>query len=207
MNDIVGQKFGNWTVLSFSHKERVSSKEYKNYYICKCKCGTIRKVMRSNLLKGISTSCGCLQRKKTSEHNATHGQSSKRIYAIWQNMKERCYRTKRHNYSNYGGRGIAVCDEWKNDFQAFYDWAMANGYKEDLTIDRINVNGNYEPNNCRWVTQEIQRLNKTTTKYITYKNETKPLMVWCQELGLNYHKIIERLNKLGWSTERAFETP
>ncbi len=206
VNDIVGKRFGKWTVLKFSHKVKLNPKEYKNYYLCRCDCGNERLVMRSNLLKAISTSCGCGRIEQTKQKRTTHGQSSKRIYQTWQNMKERCFNPKRARYKSYGGRGITMCEEWRNDFKAFYDWAMANGYKDNLTIDRIDVNGNYEPKNCRWVPFEYQFYNKTNTRYITYKNQTKSLALWCKELKLDYDKIRDRLSVLHWDIVKAFET-
>ena len=118
-------------------------------------------------------------------------------------MKSRCYYTKNKNYNAYGGRGIAVCDEWKNDFMSFYNWAMENGYDDTLTIDRIDNNKGYEPSNCRWVDMKQQSRNRRNTRTITYKGETKPISEWCELLNLNYYTVISRLDRLGWSVERT----
>lgn len=121
-------------------------------------------------------------------------------------MKDRCYRENDKRYKDYGERGITICQEWLNDFQAFYDWAMANGYREDLTIDRIDVNGNYEPSNCRWVAWEEQARNKRSNRLITIENETLPLVLWLKRVNMKkttfYHRV-----KRGWSEEKAILTP
>lgn len=121
-------------------------------------------------------------------------------------MKDRCYNKKCKDYCRYGGRGITVCDEWKDDFRAFYDWCISNGYRDDLSIDRIDVNGNYEPTNCRWTTNKIQCRNRRNNLLLEYKGKVKSLAEWCEELSLDYHLMHNRLNK-NWSVERAFETP
>lgn len=108
-------------------------------------------------------------------------------------MRDRCNCARDKNYLNYGARGIKVCDEWEKDFMAFYNWAMSSGYKKGLSLDRIDVNGNYEPSNCRWATAREQALNRRETVYLTYKGEEKPLMVWCDELGLKYRTCFARM--------------
>ena len=122
-------------------------------------------------------------------------------------MKNRCFNPNTPRYKDYGARGITVCDEWKDDFKSFYDWSMSNGYSDDLTIDRINNDGNYEPSNCRWVTQMIQANNSRHNHNITYKNETHSLSDWSRILGLSFHLLSNRINLYGWGVERAFETP
>ena len=134
-----------------------------------------------------------------------HGKFNTRIYRIWGNMKGRCYCKSRREYKNYGNRGITVCDEWLHDFQAFYDWAMNNGYNENLTLDRKDVNGNYEPSNCRWITNEEQQSNKRYNKMITYSGETRSLAQWAREYNMCYKTLQKRIDK--WGTERAFSEP
>lgn len=159
--DLTGMRFGKLLVIAEA-KERASQREVQ--WICLCDCGKETIVRSSRLRKGLTQSCGC----GVLEANIKHGKSSNknpvRLYRIWKNMKRRCNNPNRSNYNRYGGRGIKVCQEWQEDFQAFYDWAMANGYQEDLEIDRIDNDGNYEPSNCRWVTHKENCNNRRTIK-------------------------------------------
>ena len=131
---------------------------------------------------------------------------NKRLWGIWHGMKKRCLCTSEPRYKDYGGRGITVCSEWLNGFDAFADWAKANGYADDLTIERKDVDGNYCPENCEWITLEAQAVNRRNNKRVTYRGETKPLVLWCDELGLKYDPIHGRLER-GWTVEDAFEKP
>jgi hypothetical protein len=125
----------------------------------------------------------------------THGMTNTRPYYIWSSMRERCFNPNSQAYSNYGGRGITVCQEWKDDFMSFYNWAINNGYTDELSIDRIDVNGNYCPENCRWITMYEQQNNKRTSVMITYNGKTQNLKMWCDELNLNYDAIRCRYQK------------
>lgn len=136
-----------------------------------------------------------------------HGLSKTRLYSIWCDMKKRCYNTKSRRYECYGGKGIKVCDEWLHDFSAFYEWSMANGYAENLSIDRINVNGNYEPSNCRWATIKQQQRNTTRNHFVTVNGETKTIAEWSEITGISEDVIKDRLNKLHWSEEDAVTIP
>lgn len=195
--DISGQKFGRLTALYRLHNTKGRTK-----WLCACDCGNLSEVNLYNLQSGSSKSCGCLIK---TNHYTKHSQSNTRLYKIWRTMKLRCYNKNASNYNHYGARNIAVCREWKDNFQAFYDWSMSHGYKDNLTIDRINVNGNYSPNNCRWVDMTTQIRNRRNTKYVTYKGVTKPLKEWCEILGIKYSATWNRINILNWSIERAFE--
>lgn len=194
--DISGQKFSRLTALYRLHNIKGCTK-----WLCVCDCGRLTEVTINHLQIGHTKSCGCLLNHDKSTHNLSYT----RIYKIYINMKQRCYNKNHNYYRDYGARGIAVCDEWKDDFMSFYDWSMANGYKDNLTIDRINVDGNYEPNNCRWISNKQQQRNKRNTKYVTYKGVTKPLKEWCEILGIKYSTTWNRINILKWSIERAFE--
>lgn len=130
----------------------------------------------------------------------------KRLINIRHSMYCRCYYPTTNGYERYGGRGIKMCDEWINNPQSFYNWAINNGYKEGLTIDRIDVNGNYEPSNCRWVTKEVQDNNRRNNRKITYKGETKTLTQWCKEYNINIVTLSDRL-KSGLSFEDALKKP
>ena len=144
-----------------------------------------------------------MQKELTAIRFATHNKSNERVYRIWKSMKKRCENPNYKWYANYGGRGIRVCDEWQK-FEPFYEWATSNGYAENLTIDRIDVNGNYEPNNCRWVDMTTQSNNKRTNRNITFNNETHTMKEWSEILGIKYSTLESRLNKHKWSVEKAF---
>lgn len=199
-----GQKFGRLTVISLHHKKpfyRGRCVNFIEYYLCKCDCGNTKVVCRLNL--GRSTnSCGCLKREKSISRLKIHGKSDTRIYSIWCNMIYRCYSEKDNSYIRYGGRGITVCDEWKKDFMSFYKWALGNGYKENLTIDRIDNNGNYEPSNCQWVTMQEQGLNRRNNRIIEYKGEKHCITEWAQKIGVKPNTLLYRFIR-GWSVEKS----
>lgn len=156
--DITGNKYNMLTVLRYDHS---SDDKGRSYWLCKCDCGNEKVILSDSLKNGNTKSCGCLKK----QNNQTNGLWNTRIYNIWRNMKGRCYNPKSYkNYKHYGGRGIKVCDEWLNDFKSFYNWSITHGYRDDLTIDRIDVNGNYEPSNCRWITMQEQNRNKRSNK-------------------------------------------
>jgi len=164
--DLVGKQFGRWTVIKQSQSVG-NGKKPSIKWICKCDCGEIREVFGHSLRSGASLSCGCVQKEyvKNNPNAKTHGNSKDRLYGIWRGMIDRCYYPSHNRYHVYGGRGIRICGEWKSDFSIFRDWAMANGYdpgapRGKCTIDRIDVNGNYEPSNCRWVDMKTQIHNK-----------------------------------------------
>lgn len=164
-NDLTGMTFGRLTVL----KHVGSNKHKKALFLCKCSCGKEVIVIGSQLKSGSTKSCGCLHDEKSSERakernlrenpNTSHGESSNHLYYVWRGIINRCYNIKAENYKNYGGRGIAVCEEWKN-LKTFLKWAEQSNYKEGLTIERINVNGNYEPSNCTWIPAKDQAKNR-----------------------------------------------
>ena len=134
-----------------------------------------------------------------------YGKTNTRLYRTWRHIINRCYNENVPDYLNYGKRGIKMCEDWRSDFMPFYNWSMANGYNDTLTIDRIDNNGNYEPNNCRFIDYKQQQRNTTRTKHITINGETHCLKDWCIILGLNYSTITARINKLNWTIERALE--
>ena len=142
-----------------------NSKRKKHYGIYKCGfCGTEFRASTQHILRGETKSCGCYLKRRVSDTQKTHGLIGTRLYNIWANIKNRTLNLKNRQFPDYGGRGITICDEWKNDFMSFHDWAMSNGYSDELSIDRIDNDGNYEPNNCRWVTRNIQARNQRIPK-------------------------------------------
>lgn len=200
--DLIGKRIGHWTVLGVSY-----TKGNGNVYLkCKCDCGKIKEVFYGNLVRQTTLSCGCEAKKKTSERTKTHGLSKTRLFDIWRGMKQRCYDKKCSGYNHYGSRGIIVCDKWKNDFKTFYDWSMSNGYKDNLTIDRIDVNGNYEPSNCRWTTVKEQARNTRNNRYITYNGETHCLSEWEEIKKLPKGIITSRLSR-GYTETEALTVP
>lgn len=191
--DMTGQKFGRLTVIKYAY----SDKHHNAVWQCQCECGNIVEVRGDTLRNGNTKSCGCLC--------TTHHKSNTRLYHTWQQAKDRCYNKNNKDYQGYGGRGIVVCDEWKDDFEAFYDWAMDNDYRDDLTLDRVDVNSNYTPDNCRWLTIKQQNRNKQNNKNYTINGETKCLAEWCEILNLKYNRIYNRIHKYHWPIERALE--
>ena len=176
VENVVGQRFGRLVVL-----ENLGTKAHgSTLQRCVCDCGNIKDVPLSYLKSQHTRSCGCW----AVETHTTHGLSSSRLYGIHQGMLKRCYDKNLYAYKDYGARGITVCETWKNDFKTFYDWSMENGYSDNLTIDRIDVNGNYEPSNCRWIPMGEQSRNTRKNVYFTYNEETKIITDWVRELGI-----------------------
>lgn len=200
--DLTGQKFGKLTVI-----KEIENRGKHRLWLCRCECGNEKIIYQTHITTGKTKSCGCLHSEIASEIAKTrqtkHGMFGTRIYGIWHGIKTRCENSHNANYKNYGGRGINVCEEWR-EFEPFYEWALSNGYKEGLTIERVDVNGNYEPSNCRWATVKEQMNNKRNNHLITYNGETKTVSQWAEELGINRETIYTRLSR-GWSEGRALE--
>ena len=196
--DLTGQRFGRLVALRLSEK-RVDKEPM---WDCQCDCGNVVTVRGKCLRRGETKSCGCYGREVSSKHGkemlTKHGWYGTRPYKIWCMMKARCTNQNAPNYKLYGGRGITICDEWIDDPKAFCEWAVANGYKDNLTIDRIDTNGNYEPSNCRWVTNIQQQRNKRNNVTLTYNGETKCITEWAEMYGITRSKIYQRIRS-GWS--------
>ena len=199
--DLTGERYGRLTVI-----KRAPNKGRTTVWECRCDCGKVKNVRQPDLRAGRTKSCGCMRHDMLMQKNTIHGLSDTRICGIWRSMKDRCSNPNNKAYCNYGGRGIKVCDEWFNSLEKFYQWSMENGYAEDLSIDRIDNDGNYEPENCRWVDRKIQNRNKRSNHIIEYKGKEKPLCDWADEFGIGYSTILRRLD-LGWTIEEALETP
>lgn len=194
-NDLTGKKFGRWEVLEKA--ERATTQ----LWLCKCECGTIRKVSHTSLINGTSLSCGCYHKENLAKRLTTHGCSKTRLYSIYHNIKSRCYNKNNNRYSDYGGRGISVCSEWLSSFDKFKDWAFENGYEDGLTIDRIDNDGPYSPDNCRWSNLETQVNNKRKTIYFEFFGIKKSLRQWVDFMGWNYKKYYGRYHR-GYETFR-----
>lgn len=196
LDSFIGKKQHNITVISHFKKGKYNS----NYFRCQCDCGRVTDISVSHFFNDKQTTCGRFHKKYE------NSQIGERLYNTWNKMVHRCYDPNNQKYYAYGARGIKVCDEWHNDYDTFYKWAIENGYELGLWIERIDNDGNYCPENCKWATRKEQMRNTRRTKYITYKGETHSLAEWCENLNLYYPTINSRLNK-GWSIEKSFETP
>lgn len=204
--DITGQRFGRLVAIEPIGRDK------QGYIIwrCKCDCGNEKSVTTKYLGKGTS-SCGCFSKEVHDKARTKHGKRFTRLYAIHKGIKDRCLNPNHPTYKNYGNRGIKICDEWLNDFEAFEKWALANGYDENApkgqcTLDRIDVNGNYEPSNCRFVSMKEQERNKRNNVLITYNGETHCMSEWAEMAGLKYITFQHRLYA-GWSMEDALNKP
>ena len=198
--DVTGQRFGRLVVV-----ERVKINN-RSRWLCKCDCGNETFAEVTHLRNGHKKSCGCLHndlsRERLVKKNLTHGESNTRLYKIWSDIKKRCYRKTFWAYDRYGGRGITLCKEW-HDYLAFRDWCVNNGYQDNLTIDRIDNDGNYEPNNCHWVDRKTQANNRNNTKLITYNGNTKTIAQWAETLGINYRTLYNRIFNYNIPVEEA----
>jgi len=195
--NLTGQKFGRLTAIKIIGKNKAKN----NIWECKCECGNFVNVIAHNLVNGHTKSCGCLQKEKVSiniiKRNTTHGKSDSTLYKKWCGMKRRCYNPHDKRYPDYGGRGIKICDKWVNDFKAFYDWAIKNGYRDGLTIERENVNKSYTPENCKWIPMSEQANNKRNNRLITKNGETHTVSEWAVILGVNCKTLFARLYRHG----------
>ena len=200
-----GDKFGKLTVI----------KEVEPYYVCNkprrkfkciCECGNTKDILLYCLTSGHTTSCGCEQKRKASISNYKHGLSDKHpLYEVWKNMKNRCNNPNATEYSSYGGRGITICEDWSKNFISFYNWSMLNGWSPTLSIDRIDNNGNYCPENCRWTTSYIQRNNTTKNHYLDYNNRTYTLATLSDYLKIPYNVVRYRISRCNWSVEQLIQ--
>lgn len=197
--DLTGHKYGKLTVLRIDTD--IPGKKKK--WLCKCECGNETIVSGSNLRNGHTKSCLKCGYESTKKAITKHGQSHTKLFYVWNSMKSRCENQKNKSYKDYGAKGISVCEEW-HDSANFFEWALRNGYKEGLEIDRIDVNGNYEPSNCRWINRLENANNKTNNKYISHNGETKTLAEWSRFYDVNY-KNLSRLLIKGYSMNDAIK--
>lgn len=194
-HDLTGKVFGRWTIVDFSHRDNDSNP----FWNAICSCGTVRKVEGSSIFSGKSRSCGCLQRDSVT----THGRSESLIYQVWGGMVGRCHNKKDPSYYRYGGRGITVCDRWRDSFENFLE---DMGEKpEGMSIDRINNNSCYCPENTRWATPTEQQRNRNCNKMLTFNGKTQTLAGWAEELNIKYPTLASRIRS-GWPLEKALDS-
>lgn len=210
--DISGRRFGLLTAIV-----PVGRKDTRTVWRCVCECGKSTIASVSALTLGYRKSCGCLRPKPPAaglrgeqnyayKHGGCIGGSADRLYSIWNDMNRRCFDDRRDDFSRYGGRGISVCEEWRSSYIAFRDWAISNGYQDSLTIDRIDVNGNYCPENCRWATLIEQANNRRNNHEISYNGQTLSLAATAREYGVPVTTLNSRI-KRRWDIQAAIETP
>ena len=192
--DLTGKRFGRWIVL----KRTSNGKDRHARWFCKCECGRERIIGDFQLRNGISRQCH-------SCGNTKHGLSRTRIYGVWDGMIQRCENPNHMSYKDYGGRGIKICKEWRRDPATFCKWALANGYKEGLTIDRIDNDGDYRPDNCQFITMAKQNRNRRANRLIKVGGEVKSIIEWAEQAEINYQTLRSRLNA-GWPEYKLLES-
>ena len=202
----MGNCLGYLTVLRLDHRRKTKSGTAL-YWLCSCDCGGTNVVMGGNLRNGSVISCGCKWREWLhSDRRRVHGKEPRKLYSMWLNMIQRCENSGNPEWNNYGGRGISVCMEWRSSYVDFRNWATAHDWQPHLEIDRIGVDGNYEPSNCRFVNQVQQARNKRSNRMLTVGGKTKCIAEWADDTGLQCRTIQRRLG-LGWSEEDAVRMP
>lgn len=203
--DLSKRKFGRLQPLGATRHEFDKSGRKLIVWLCQCDCGKTIETRSCNLLSGDTTSCGCFKNEVIRQRNQTHGKSNTPMYKIWRLMIQRCEQPSASPYAYYGGRGIKVCDRWRNSFEAFLA-DMGERPSRRHSIDRIDPNGNYEPSNCRWATHFEQMKNTRRTRLLTANGETLHMQEWCRRTGINQRTLWDRLAS-GWSEQEALTTP
>ena len=191
--DLTGERFGRLTVIELIGRDEFSHKLWR----CKCDCGNEKVVTTSSLTQKHTTSCGCYYHEYMSATKSTHRMSETKLFKVYTQMKKRCFNEKDKSYPYYGARGIGVCSEWVDNPQSFFTWALSNGYEEGLTLDRINTNGDYEPDNCRWVTRTEQMRNIRNNIRCDYKGENLTLAEIAERTNIKYMTLYHRYRKTG----------
>lgn len=208
MLKMVGERFGRLIVIEEIERRRTPNGKTERRFICKCDCGNTVNVPIHTLRNGTCKSCGCLRKETTSKNHKIHGKCKSKLYMVWRSMKDRCFREKSKQFKNYGGRGITVCDEWRNEYQSFEKWAIASGYREGLTIERIDNDKCYSPENCKWIPRSEQNKNRRTNHYLTYDGITKTLQEWADQIHINRCTLRAYCKKYGDenAVQKAIET-
>lgn len=194
--DLIGKKFGRLNVKCLSGTNKHGTK----VWLCECDCGNMTTATCSSLTSNKVQSCGCLRNEKISKVTYSHGGTHTRLYSILNGMKGRCKDMKNPAYKYYGGKGVSICDEWL-DFTNFREWALSNGYSDNLTIDRIDLNGNYEPSNCRWITMTEQLDNKTNSTKFELDGKLYTLRQLSNMFGISYYNLVYRIKRQKWSAK------
>lgn len=206
--DLTGHRYGRLLAVRFEK----TGKHYTNYWKCICDCGNVSTVSIAALRSGGTKSCGCLSREKIvmrrTKHGETKGPAGQKknyhpLYGVWCSMRSRCFCETDHAFKNYGARGISVCQEWINDFLAFKNWCLFNGWRKGLQLDRVDNNGNYQPDNCRFVTPKVNCNNKRVNVMIEFNGTSRTLGEWATFLGLKYTTLRARIFDHGYSIEKA----
>lgn len=206
VKDLTGQRFGRLVAVECVGRTNNGNAKW----LCKCDCGGEKIVASYGLVSGRTNSCGCIKREQNHQMFTTHGESNvnkTRLYRIWAGMKTRCYnKNQSYAYGKYGAKGIVVCDEWKESYEAFRDWAHGNGYQDNLSIDRIDPHGPHSPDNCRWATDKQQQDNRSNNRILTFNGVSKTLAEWADATGFTKSTIEHRLSR-GWSVANTLQTP
>ena len=196
-DDLSGQRFGRLIALSEAERSPLG----RTQWLCRCDCGNVKVVASRHLKNGATKSCGCWHDEAASINATKHGRYGTRTYTAWSGMLQRCTNPSNRFYSDYGGRGIKVCERWRTFANFLADMGEV---PEGMSIDRIDPNGDYEPSNCRWATAQEQARNRRSNRAVTFNGETKTLAEWAEKLGIGYGTLHSRLNYYGWDTEKAF---
>lgn len=199
--DLTGMRFGRLVAIS-----PAPNKDRRTMWLCKCDCGNTCTVRTDYLKNGMTKSCGCYQKDARYTNHLIHGLTDHPIMRTYRHMLSRCYNPNVPNYDRYGGRGITICDEWREDFMSFYTWSILNGWAEGLSIDRIDNDKGYSPENCRWTTMDVQANNKSLNRKITYGGKTLTVSEWAKECNIPYFTLYARF-KSGWPAEEALTKP
>ena len=187
--DMTGERYGKLVVIA---RSPVNNKQNKPLWVCKCDCGKYTTTTRRRLINGQTKSCGCYRRELSKEQHTTHGMKRTRLYRIWTGIKDRCLNPNSKYWNKYGGRGITVCEDWSSDFVKFHDWSLANGYQDDLTIDRIDNDKGYSPDNCRWTSYLVQENNRGNNIRYEVDGEIITITDLCRREGLSRREVAKR---------------
>lgn len=200
--DLTGQRFGRLVVI----ERMTDTTPGRPRWLCQCDCGKEKVIHTNHLRSGHTRSCGCLRQDELVTRSRKYDKPNSRLLRVWGAMIHRCYIPSDRAYPYYGGRGIGVCEEWQNSFETFQIWALSNGYREGMSIDRIDNNGDYCPQNCRWTNRIVQANNTRANHLITWNGVSHTLMEWSRYMGINHATLRHRIRQ-GWSVERALTEP